>query len=121
MSYTPNTWKSGDVVTSAKLNNIEQGIANAGALLVTATWDDNGCTLDKTWQEIHDAAPSVLIYGCDDVEESTYCYIFCMVATIKPIGGGADKYVVKAYDYVESATMTFESASSGGYPIYTGD
>ena len=42
MSYTPNTWKSGDVVTSAKLNNIEQGIANA-ALLVTADENTGAC------------------------------------------------------------------------------
>ena len=42
MSYTPNTWKSGDVVTSAKLNNIEQGIANA-ALLVTASENTGAC------------------------------------------------------------------------------
>lgn len=30
MSYTPNTWATGDTITAAKLNNIEQGIANAG-------------------------------------------------------------------------------------------
>lgn len=29
MSYTKNTWKSGDIVTSAKLNNMENGIAAA--------------------------------------------------------------------------------------------
>ena len=28
MSYTPTEWKSGDTVTSAKLNKIEQGITN---------------------------------------------------------------------------------------------
>jgi hypothetical protein len=56
MSYTPTNWKSGDVVTSAKLNKLEQGVANAGggALVVTAT---NG-TLDKTYQEVHDAMAS---------------------------------------------------------------
>lgn len=42
MSYTPNTWKSGDVVTSAKLNNIEQGIANT-ALLVTTDENTGAC------------------------------------------------------------------------------
>ena len=31
MSYTPTTWKSGDTVTSAKLNKIEQGIATSCA------------------------------------------------------------------------------------------
>lgn len=44
MAYEPTVWKSGDVVTSAKLNNIEQGIANAGSdslLLVTLTYDED--------------------------------------------------------------------------------
>lgn len=30
MAYTPTEWQSGDIVTSAKLNKIEQGIADAG-------------------------------------------------------------------------------------------
>ncbi len=29
-SYTPTTWANGDIITAEKLNNIEQGIANAG-------------------------------------------------------------------------------------------
>ena len=29
-SYTPTTWVNGDIITATKLNNIEQGIANAG-------------------------------------------------------------------------------------------
>ena len=28
MAYTPNTWATGDTITAAKLNNIEQGIVN---------------------------------------------------------------------------------------------
>ena len=27
MSYTPTTWQSGDVITSTKLNKLEQGVA----------------------------------------------------------------------------------------------
>ena len=30
MSYTKNTWANGDVITAAKLNNMEDGIASAG-------------------------------------------------------------------------------------------
>lgn len=29
MSYTPRTWTSGEVITAAKLNNIEEGISEA--------------------------------------------------------------------------------------------
>ena len=66
MAYEPTVWKSGDVVTSAKLNKIEQGIANAGGgvggvLIAISNYDaqTETETLDKTWQEIHDAAPLV--------------------------------------------------------------
>ncbi len=31
MSYTPTDWKTGDVITAEKLNNMENGIANAGS------------------------------------------------------------------------------------------
>lgn len=31
MSYEPTVWKSGDVVTSAKLNKLEQGVAGGGS------------------------------------------------------------------------------------------
>lgn len=57
MSYTPTNWKSGDVVTSTKLNKLEQGVANAGgggsALVVTLNVAEG--TLDKTWEEIYEA------------------------------------------------------------------
>ena len=29
MSYTPTTWANGDIITAAKMNNIEQGIVDA--------------------------------------------------------------------------------------------
>ena len=68
MSYDPTIWKSGDVVTSAKLNKIENGIADAaggggGGVLVVHRGETTPITLDKTWQEIHDAAPLVVATG----------------------------------------------------------
>lgn len=54
MSYTPNTWATGDTITAEKLNNMEQGIAGAGGVLVaTMTYPES--TFNKTWQEIYDA------------------------------------------------------------------
>ena len=56
MSYEPTTWKDGDLVTSAKLNKLENGVAAAGgASILIANIDIETNTLDKTWQEIHDA------------------------------------------------------------------
>ena len=55
MSYSKNTWQSGDVVTSAKLNNIEGGIesASSAVIVVEYTDEDDTITLGMTWQEIH--------------------------------------------------------------------
>lgn len=58
MAYEPTNWKAGDVVTSAKLNKIEQGIAAGGGVLIAH--DEDG-TLDKTWQEIYDADVCIIV------------------------------------------------------------
>ena len=60
MSYTPTEWKTGDVVTSAKLNKLEQGVADAGlgAMVATFTFTEDGITCDKTYSEINAAYQS---------------------------------------------------------------
>lgn len=56
MSYTPTSWSTGDTITAAAMNKIENGIANAGgALICTVTIIDGDQCLDKTVQEIYDA------------------------------------------------------------------
>jgi hypothetical protein len=48
MSYTPTNWKAGDTVTSAKLNKMEQGIANAGGaniLVAHCTMNEGGSSV----------------------------------------------------------------------------
>lgn len=56
MAYTPTTWKSGDIVTSAKLNKLETA---AAPFIVTFTpnYEDNppSATADKTLAEIETA------------------------------------------------------------------
>lgn len=56
MSYTPTSWNTGDTITAAAMNKIENGIANAGsALICNCTVVEGVHTLDKTVQEIYDA------------------------------------------------------------------
>lgn len=52
MAYTKNTWNTGDIVSSQKLNHMEDGVAAAYEVMVI---NDTDGTLDKTWQEIYDA------------------------------------------------------------------
>lgn len=58
MSYTPTQWSAGDTVTSAKLNKMEQGIADSTTAPFFIERVDAGYSreeLNKTWQEIYDA------------------------------------------------------------------
>ena len=57
MSYEPTNWKAGDVVTSAKLNKMEQGIAAGGGIRFVhfTINDDNLLQLDITPNELIDA------------------------------------------------------------------
>lgn len=34
MAYEPTTWQAGDTITSARLNKMEQGIAEGGGVLM---------------------------------------------------------------------------------------
>ena len=66
MSYIPTNWKTGDVVSSERLNKLEEGVKDAYSGMVI---NDNAGTLDKTWQEIHDALvsgiPCMVIVGAN--------------------------------------------------------
>lgn len=84
MTYEPTEWKTGDVVTSAKLNKLEQGVADAsgggGVLVVGMTMDVSSGTpalvLDKTAGEIWGAGFAILRYNGatvfeqDDIDRS---------------------------------------------------
>ena len=111
MSYTPTEWNDGDIVTSAKLNHMEDGIANTGGLVVAIDWDETLQTsiLDKTWQEIHDAFPFVAIV---DSESGQQAYIVTEVG-YDDRGGG---YYVRCF-YTSNDQLVFErytSASEDG-------
>lgn len=79
MSYEPTVWKDGDLVTSAKLNKMEQGIAAGGSgEMVGMTIERNGdtttYTLNKTWQEIWDNNYT-MVYA----EDNTYGKMFYQI------------------------------------------
>ena len=83
MSYTPTQWSAGDTVTSAKLNKMEQGIANAGGanILVAHISISNSDpapkiipTLDKTVGEILNA--DFIFVRMQRENETTHSYIY---------------------------------------------
>lgn len=52
MSYTPTEWKTGDVITAEKLNNMESEIVDARVMVVTISGRPGSFTADKTVTEI---------------------------------------------------------------------
>lgn len=109
MSYTPTNWQNGDTITADKLNKLEQGVASAGggALIVTAA---NG-TLNKTWKEIHDAAPLVWVE-----EGGGY---FALGAVLEVGGNYIATFVQPQPDM--NNILLFITDSADGYPVLSTD
>lgn len=108
MAYEPTNWKTGDVVTSAKLNKLENAVANGGGILVVHdNISDNGRTLDKTWQELFDAMSSGIL-----------CVIFgnyeltAMSSMITNLYKDQEEYSV------DCGESTYRVDSPNGYPVY---
>lgn len=106
MSYTPTNWKSGDVVTSAKLNKLEQGVAEAGgATIVHVDINSSTAALDMTAGAIFEAAQAgpVILAQTDGGE---------VIATSPvAVGVGRADYYVKGIE-----TAEYTSATADGYP-----
>ena len=62
MSYTPTEWKTGDIITAYKLNNMESGIVNAPGVAVfefeVITDNDNQVVTDVTVAKVANAYKS---------------------------------------------------------------
>lgn len=122
MPYEPTTWKTGDVVTSAKLNKMEAGIANAGgsgggALIVNIVEDELGyATLDKTWQEIRDASFCVMkqAISADQVEQVSVVSTYYISKTPSAEEGKIN-YIV-AITSGQGELVEFTADSPDGYP-----
>lgn len=59
--YTPTNWQTGDTITASAMNKLENGVANAGSVLIcNAYYSDSAddYVLDKTVQEIYEALSS---------------------------------------------------------------
>lgn len=106
MAYTKNTWQTGDVVTSAKLNHMEDGIAAGGGVLIVHDVDG---TLDKTWQEIADAGFAVLAIEVNAGAQTILQPLIMFMSS-----GGT--YTVYFYDFAEGTPLHYETQSSDGYP-----
>lgn len=64
MSYEPTVWKTGDIVSSEKLNKLEEGVAGAGSgsgpnvVRVNISFDETDIAADLTVSQIIEACKS---------------------------------------------------------------
>lgn len=108
MSYTKQTWETGDVITDDKLNHMEDGIATGGGVLVVnGTIDGNTMTLDKTWQEIHDAGAAMLKFEISSAQN--FAWLLAVA-----IEDGA--YVC---EFMGGNNIDFTTDNADGYPSAT--
>lgn len=115
MSYEPTNWKTGDVVTSTKLNHMEQGIADAGQMMVVRIDPDTGA-LQSTWQEIYDALKAgVFVYTNEYFkEDETAFYSYNYIITQAGLADGV--YYVDEFNWNEVGR--YETDAPTGYPAF---
>ena len=112
MSYEKQNWKNGDVITETKLNHMEDGIATGGGVLVVGvTMVGETPTLDKTWQQIHDA-PIAILKSESDGEVSIY-----FLAGLTSMEGEFRANFVNLV--VQGEPVYTKATTADGYPIIT--
>ena len=114
MSYEPTNWKSGDTVTSAKLNKLEQGVANAGGgyLIANMTVVNEKFVLDKTAGEILSAFENgvVMVKFSDSGEIDYQPIIFAVLAE------GEYAFATIGIRQGELLPFVFTASSADDYP-----
>ena len=118
MAYVKQTWQTGDVVTSAKLNHMEDGIANAciniGSHMDETDWS---VVLNSTWAEIKamcESGSSVVIHTNNSTENETNIG-FEYVVGISDYDGNFVVYVLTT-DGTVATPITYSTTSADGYP-----
>lgn len=112
MAYVKQTWQTGDTVTSAKLNHMEDGIAAAGdaALVVGSTVEGSTTTLNKTYAEI--LAGNYVAVIIPDEGWSTRGHI---------VRVGEVKGTLTVDCFIgSSTTLSFTASTENDYPSCTG-
>lgn len=126
MAYEPTNWQAGDVVTSAKLNKMEQGIASGANILVAHAMQevvDNESSgeeasptvlkLDKTAREILDADFTIVIIDIpESIMANTTQILFIAAIQVNP--------ETEAYQFsILTYNQPFVAATEDDYPVMT--
>ena len=112
MSYTPTEWKTGDVITAEKLNNMESGIFGSAKVLFVELNTETGA-IDKTWNEINSAIASGVLCLIAMPEGNDGHSTNVLTGSLR-INNQYNVYV--NFETVETATMLLTAESPDDYP-----
>ena len=100
MSYTPHTWASGETITAAKLNALEQGVAEGGGgAIIYHTYDvDNGTIEDDTLipDEMDSGARVVIVWEDAGYKSEVIFWSSTMLAFYNYEQWGVQQYYISS-------------------------
>lgn len=117
MAYEKTTWAAGDVVTAAKLNNLENGVANASVIILEGTVEDNILKLNMTAGDLYTAIKSghtIILREIDESDDSELLYT--LKYAIKE--SGPVYYFVFNWMF-NDARLVFIASFADDYPIHS--
>lgn len=100
MSYEPTVWKTGDVVTSGKLNKLENAVANCDVLFLEPVFDGK-LKLNKTIAEIHTA-----------IQEHKFPIL------VMDNGGSFRDHENSNISYLQFSGISYQNINSTGWKYY---
>lgn len=110
---------------SEKWKNVDQsgGGSGGGVFITTANYDETTLTstLDKTWQEIHDAISSGMIgvvRSATTASETPTAYADTLISVIFYNNQGGNYKVVT---YEDGSQVAYTTATANGYPSFSDD
>lgn len=120
MGYIPTEWQTGDIITAAKLNKAEEGIAAAGPVMIPAEYDavTSTITLSASYDDLEalegqlvcayftDAASAyrVMVLNALFERESTY---YAEFLTLRWVEGSHPATMVNFTASASNVNMTF--------------
>ena len=119
MSYQKNNWQSGDVVTSEKLNHLEDGVSNAGGVMAVSLAYDEEMEMtvaDKTWQEIYDAMNNDVLCIVRDMEVEENQSNTGLITYVDVTQGEYRIHVLFSNSVGPSSVAVYTTTSADGYP-----
>lgn len=122
MAYEKQTWQTGDVVTSAKLNHMEDGIAAAGHIVGTRIDEtDYSLVLTSTWAEVKALCESGPVYIYSDNSDDSMTNISCAPVVLVMSYDGTYTVSTLTTDGLAVSDLTYSASSADDYPRWSED